>query len=142
MLSIVAPSKFLNDPAALRDIEPLAQKRERKRLVLGATPHALAAHEAVDVGHVRLLALGVDLLDAHGAGLVAGAAFGAGDAVLLDAEWLDRVGQAHEVAERTERAEEALDMLAEIITKMDFEDHKHLETLIGELKAEKKSKEK
>ena len=39
----------------------------------------------------------------------------------------------------SERAEEALDMLAEIITKMDFEDHKHLETLIGELKAEKKN---
>jgi len=39
----------------------------------------------------------------------------------------------------TERAEEALDMLAEIITKMDFDDYKHLETLIGELKAEKKN---
>lgn len=39
----------------------------------------------------------------------------------------------------TERAEEALDMLTEIITKMDFEDHKHLETLISELKAEKKN---
>ena len=39
----------------------------------------------------------------------------------------------------TERAEEALDMLAEIITKMDFDDEKHLETLIGELKAEKKN---
>ncbi len=39
----------------------------------------------------------------------------------------------------TERAEEALDMLAEIITTMDFTDHKHLETLIGELKAEKKN---
>lgn len=39
----------------------------------------------------------------------------------------------------TERAEEALDMLAEIITKMDFEDDKHLATLIGELKAEKKN---
>ncbi len=39
----------------------------------------------------------------------------------------------------TERAEEALDMLAEIITKMDFKDEKHLETLIGELKAEKKN---
>lgn len=39
----------------------------------------------------------------------------------------------------SERAEEALDMLAEIITKMDFDDHKHLETLIGELKAEKKN---
>ncbi len=39
----------------------------------------------------------------------------------------------------TERAEEALDMLAEIITKMDFDDEKHLETLISELKAEKKN---
>ena len=39
----------------------------------------------------------------------------------------------------TERAEEALDMLAEIITKMDFEDYRHLETLISELKAEKKN---
>ncbi len=39
----------------------------------------------------------------------------------------------------SERAEEALDMLSEIITKMDFEDHKHLETLISELKAEKKN---
>ncbi len=39
----------------------------------------------------------------------------------------------------TERAEEAFDMLAEIITKMDFDDEKHLETLIGELKAEKKN---
>ncbi len=39
----------------------------------------------------------------------------------------------------TERAEEALNMLAEIITTMDFSDHKHLETLIGELKAEKKN---
>jgi hypothetical protein len=39
----------------------------------------------------------------------------------------------------TERAEEALKMLAEIITTMDFTDHKHLETLIGELKAEKKN---
>ena len=39
----------------------------------------------------------------------------------------------------TERAEEALDMLAEIITKMDFDDYRHLETLIGELKAEKKN---
>ena len=39
----------------------------------------------------------------------------------------------------SEKAEEALNMLAEIITKMDFEDHKHLETLIGELKAEKKN---
>ncbi len=39
----------------------------------------------------------------------------------------------------TERAEEALDMLAEIITKMDFKDAKHFETLIGELKAEKKN---
>ena len=38
-----------------------------------------------------------------------------------------------------ERAEEALDMMAEVITKMDFEDEKHLETLIGELKAEKKN---
>ena len=39
----------------------------------------------------------------------------------------------------TERAEEALDMLAEIITKMDFDDKKHLETLMTELKAEKKN---
>ena len=39
----------------------------------------------------------------------------------------------------TERAREALDMLAEIITTMDFKDVKHLETLIGELKAEKKN---
>lgn len=39
----------------------------------------------------------------------------------------------------TERAEEALNMLAEIITKMDFDDYRHLETLIGELKAEKKN---
>ena len=39
----------------------------------------------------------------------------------------------------TERAEEALDMLAEIITKMDFDDEKHLDTLIGELRAEKKN---
>lgn len=39
----------------------------------------------------------------------------------------------------TSRAEEALDMLAQIITKMDFDDYKHLETLIGELKAEKKN---
>ena len=39
----------------------------------------------------------------------------------------------------TERAEEAFDMLAEIITKMDFDDDKHLETLIEELKAEKKN---
>ena len=39
----------------------------------------------------------------------------------------------------TERAEEAFDMLSEIITKMDFDDVKHLETLIGELKAEKKN---
>ena len=39
----------------------------------------------------------------------------------------------------TERAEEALDMLAEIITTMDFDDKKHLETLINELKAEKKN---
>ena len=38
-----------------------------------------------------------------------------------------------------ERAEEAFDMLAEIITKMDFDDEKHLETLISELKAEKKN---
>ena len=30
-------------------------------------------------------------------------------------------------------------MLAEIITKMDFDDYRHLETLIGELKAEKKN---
>lgn len=39
----------------------------------------------------------------------------------------------------SEKAEKSLDMLAEIITKMDFEDHKHLETLICELKAEKKN---
>lgn len=39
----------------------------------------------------------------------------------------------------TERAEEAFDMLAKIITKMDFDDEKHLETLIAELKAEKKN---
>lgn len=39
----------------------------------------------------------------------------------------------------TERAEEAFDMLVEIITTMDFKDSKHLETLIGELKAEKKN---
>ena len=39
----------------------------------------------------------------------------------------------------TERAEEALNMLAEIITRMDFDDEKHLETLIGELQAEKKN---
>ncbi len=39
----------------------------------------------------------------------------------------------------TEKADEAFDMLAEIITKMDFEDEKRLGTLIGELKAEKKN---
>ena len=39
----------------------------------------------------------------------------------------------------TERAEETFDMLAEIITKMDFDDVKHFERLIGELKAEKKN---
>ena len=39
----------------------------------------------------------------------------------------------------TERAAEALDMLAEIITKMDFDDKKHLETLMTELIAEKKN---
>ena len=39
----------------------------------------------------------------------------------------------------TERAEEVFDMLAEIITRMDFNDEKHLETLMGELRAEKKN---
>ena len=39
----------------------------------------------------------------------------------------------------TERAEEALDMLAEIISCMDFKDDKHFSTLIQELKAEKKN---
>ncbi len=37
------------------------------------------------------------------------------------------------------RADEALKLLAEIITKMDFKDVHHLETLMGELKAEKKN---
>ena len=39
----------------------------------------------------------------------------------------------------TERAQEAFDLLAEIITTMDFDDEKHLDTLISELKAEKKN---
>jgi len=39
----------------------------------------------------------------------------------------------------TERAEEVFDMLAEIITTMDFKDEKHLETLMTELRAEKKN---
>ena len=39
----------------------------------------------------------------------------------------------------TERAEEAFRMLSEIITKMDFNDVKHFETLIQELVAEKKN---
>ena len=39
----------------------------------------------------------------------------------------------------TSHAEEALSMLAEIITKMDFKDEKHFATLMQELKAEKKN---
>ena len=39
----------------------------------------------------------------------------------------------------TSHAEEALSMLSEIITKMDFNDEKHFATLLQELKAEKKN---
>lgn len=39
----------------------------------------------------------------------------------------------------TDRAEEALNMLSEIITGMDFKDDKHFATLLQELKAEKKN---
>ncbi len=51
-----------------------------------------------------------------------------------DRSWLGLICKA-----LTEKAEEAFNMLAEIITRMDFDDEKHLETLIGELRAEKKN---